>query len=182
MQWKCWRAPVQPMRNTHTFAVLEVSQAAYDEIAAKLTAADYGHCFLMSAGVPVIDMGGIALQAEPKTAMATVASEKPPSGLWRNDPATPEGKYLVKRRDGTIPEWPTFVIGAKDPAAPAGLRGYANKARALGLNEQYCNDVLALAERFEEYRLDHGDGDPDRGRHRVDDPATIADMRGGKSS
>jgi hypothetical protein len=171
------------MRHTHTFAVLEVSQAAYDEIAAKLKAADYGYCFLGSDGVPVIDMGGIALQAEAPAVMSvTDQPAKPPSGLWRNDPATPEGKYLVKRRDGTVPEWPNFVIGAKDPAAPAAIRGYANKARALGFNEQYCNDVLALAERFEEYRLDHGDGDPDRGRHRVDDPATIAEMRGGKTA
>ena len=103
-------------------------------------------------------------------------------GLWRNNPATPEGKYLVKRRDGTIPEWPYFVIGAKDPAAPSGLRGYANKARALGMDEQYCNDVLGMAERFEEYRIDHGPGDPDGKRHRKDDPATIAEMRKGHSA
>jgi hypothetical protein len=35
-------------------------------------------------------------------------------GLWRDDPATPEGKYLVMRRDGTVVEWPNFTIGAKD--------------------------------------------------------------------
>ena len=101
------------------------------------------------------------------------------AGLWRNNPETPEGKYLVKRRDGTVPEWPNFVIGAKDPCAPAALRAYANKARSLGMNEQYVTDVLDLAERFEEYRLSRGEGDPDRGRHRQDDPTTIAEMKSG---
>lgn len=38
---------------------------------------------------------------------------KPVSGLWRNNPETPEGKYLVKRRDGTVPEWPSFVLGLR---------------------------------------------------------------------
>ena len=111
-----------------------------------------------------------------------MAKQKPAAGLWSNNPNTPEGKYLVTRRDGTIPEWPNFVIGAKDPAAQAALRAYSNKARALGMNEQYCNDVMVLADRFEDYRIDHGEGDPDRGRHRVDDSATITKMRLRRSS
>lgn len=104
-------------------------------------------------------------------------NEKPKTGLWRKNPETPEGKYLVKRRDGTVVEWPSFVIGAKDPAAPAALRAYANKSRALGMNEQYVTDVFDIAETFEEYRLAMGEGDPDRGRHRKDDPKTIEEMR-----
>lgn len=28
------------------------------------------------------------------------------AGIWRNNPETREGKYLVQRRDGTIPDWP----------------------------------------------------------------------------
>ncbi|HXI43902.1 MAG TPA: hypothetical protein VNH83_28225 [Bryobacteraceae bacterium] len=43
---------------------------------------------------------------------------KPNAGLWRKNPETPEGKYLVKRRDGSVVDWPNFVLGAKDPAAP----------------------------------------------------------------
>lgn len=31
--------------------------------------------------------------------------------LWRNNEGTREGKYLVQRRDGTVPEWPYFVMG-----------------------------------------------------------------------
>lgn len=108
--------------------------------------------------------------------------EKPLSGLWRRQAETPEGKYLVKRRDGSVVEWPNFVIGAKDPAAPAALRAYAKDAERLGFYEGYVKDIYQLANEFEEYRIVHGSGDPDRGRHRKDDPATIAEMGGGGSA
>lgn len=108
--------------------------------------------------------------------------DKPLSGLWRKNPDTPEGKYLVQRRDGTVPEWPNFVLGAKDPAAPAALRAYAVQAERLGMNIEYCMDIRNLATSFDVYRVQNGHGDPDRGRHRVDDPATIKKMRGGSSS
>lgn len=45
------------MRTTYTYAVLEVSDAAYDEIAEKLIAAGYAHVFHNG----VMDMHGIAL-------------------------------------------------------------------------------------------------------------------------
>ena len=109
-------------------------------------------------------------------------TEKPLAGLWRRNSDTPEGKYLVKRRDGSIVEWPNFVLGAKDPAAPAALRAYAEEARKRGMNSQYIKDVFSLADEFEAYRSAHGPGDPDRGRHRTDDPATITEMKSGKSA
>jgi hypothetical protein len=49
------------MRSTHTFVVLDISPEAYNEIAAKLHAADYGHCFIEQDGRTVIDMAGIAV-------------------------------------------------------------------------------------------------------------------------
>ena len=98
------------------------------------------------------------------------------AGLWRNNPETKEGKYLVKRRDGTIPQWPYFVIGAADPIAPYALRAYANEAERKGLDPKYVFELRCMACDFEEYRQEHGDGDPDAPRHRVDDPATVADM------
>lgn len=58
------------------------------------------------------------------------ATEKPLTGLWRRNPETPEGKYLVKRRDGSVVEWPNLVMGAKDPAAP-GSQPSTWKATAL---------------------------------------------------
>jgi len=98
------------------------------------------------------------------------------SGLWRNSAENREGKYLVKRRDGTVPEWPWFVFGAKDPAAPAGLRAYAAKAEELGMDSAYVADVRRLAGEFEAYRNAYGWGDPDAPKHRPDDPATVAEM------
>lgn len=43
---------------THTFVEMEVSAATYDEIAARLKEADYGHCFMDDG---TIDMHGIGL-------------------------------------------------------------------------------------------------------------------------
>lgn len=112
-----------------------------------------------------------------------MTTEKPIiHGLWRDDPKTPEGKYLVKRRDGTTVEWPNFPLGARDPCAPAALRAYAAEAEKLGLTRGYALAVYKLAAEFDEYRLKQGVGDPDRGRHRPDDPATIAEMRKGQST
>jgi hypothetical protein len=39
-----------------------------------------------------------------------------------------------------------------------------------------------LADQFEDYRRAYGSGDPDRGRHRKDDPETVALMRRGRSA
>lgn len=111
-------------------------------------------------------------------------TEKPIlSGLIRDDPKTPEGKYLVKRRDGTVVEWPSFVLGARDPAAAPALRAYAYHACKLGtMTGAMCVRLLKLADEFESYRQQHGDGDPGRGIHRKDDPATIAEMKKGHSA
>jgi len=106
---------------------------------------------------------------------------KPLVGLWRDNPNTPEGKYLVKRRDGTIVEWPHMTLGARDPCAPAALRAYAAEAAKLGMNQAYVEGVAHLADEWEIYRAEHGEGDPDRGKHRQDDPVTIAEMRKGRS-
>lgn len=98
--------------------------------------------------------------------------------LWRNIRETREGKYLVQRRDGTIPQWPWFVLGASDPAAPAALRAYADVAETHDMDPQYVADIRQLADDFEVWREDWGSGDPDAPRHRKDDPTIIAKMRG----
>lgn len=104
--------------------------------------------------------------------------------LWRNDPAVPGGcKYLVTRRDGTVPDWPWFVMGARDAAAPAALRAYAAEAERLGgFDPAYIADVRQLADDFEDYRREYGTGDPDAPRHRPDDPATVAKMLAAKGA
>lgn len=99
--------------------------------------------------------------------------------LWRNDPSIKGGnKYLVKRRDGTIPAWAWFVLGERDPNAPAALRGYADAAEKNGCDPAYIADVRALADEWEQ-NLKTGTttpGDPDAPRHRADDPATVAEL------
>jgi hypothetical protein len=96
--------------------------------------------------------------------------------LWRNTENTREGKYLVTRRDGTIPQWPYFVIAASDPAAPAALFAYAQRCEKLCMDPEYVADLKQLASDFGIWRGQHGEGDPDAPRHRTDDPETIAKM------
>lgn len=104
-------------------------------------------------------------------------------GLFRDNPATPEGKYLVKRRDGTVPPWPSFVLGGADPHAPVALRAYADSIEKGGkAHPDFIKRVREWADEYDRWRLEHGEGDPENGHHRKDDPATIAEMRLGKSA
>ena len=55
------------MRSTHTYVLLALSEAAYEEIRAKLEAAGYQHAFHENdecPASPVIDMHGIAVVPE----------------------------------------------------------------------------------------------------------------------
>lgn len=50
---------------TRTYALLDISEAAYSEIRAKLEAAGYGHAFHHAEDEPeTVDMHGIALRSE----------------------------------------------------------------------------------------------------------------------
>jgi|ERR1700733_1058849 len=92
-------------------------------------------------------------------------------------------KYLVVRRDGTIPKWPAFVLGARDPAAPAALQAYAEEAKKLGMDPAYVRTVLDTAEMFEDYREKEGGGDPDMPPlQRTDDWAVLEALRGEPTS
>jgi hypothetical protein len=96
--------------------------------------------------------------------------------IWAKTEEKKEGKFLVLRRDGTIPEWPHFVLGARDKAAPAALRAYADAAAAAGMDKEYTASILELANDFEKYRAATGDGDPDAAWHRKDNPLVIKAM------
>ena len=108
--------------------------------------------------------------------------------VWAlTDGPVSEGKYLVVRRDGTIPAWPHFVIAAADPSAPAALNAYAKNAEIRGLDPEYTDSIRELAIDFgryaEAHRLkaeegEHKAADPDQGPHRIDNPAVIEMMRG----
>lgn len=119
--------------------------------------------------------------------------KKPLTGLFRDNPETPEGKYLIKRRDGTVVEWPSFVLGARDPIAEVSLRAYAQEvlrlldeepevAAKLGLTAEFGHRLTHEADYWRAYRLNHGTGDPGMGRHRKDDPATVEEMLKGASA
>ena len=107
-----------------------------------------------------------------------MADVKKAMGLWRMN-GIKGGKYLVMRRDGTVPDWPNFVIGARDPAAFAALMAYALEAERLGYDSQFVADVRKMVVEFETYRRDHGTGDPDAPPHRKDDPLVVAKMKQG---
>lgn len=96
------------------------------------------------------------------------------AGIWMNEKATRKGKFpIVLRRDGTVVDWPHFVLGFRDPCTPAALRAYAIDAEHRGLDARYVEDVLILASEAQRWREAHGDGDPDAPRHRTDDPGVI---------
>jgi hypothetical protein len=106
------------------------------------------------------------------------------AGLWSKDPNTKGGKYLVLRRDGTVPSCGWFVLLEADPEAPAGLRGYAAAAEAAQRDPQYVADIREMADQWER-SVATGQvkrGDPDAGRHRVDDPEIVAKMVQGRGA
>lgn len=86
-------------------------------------------------------------------------------------------KFLVVRRDGSIPEWPYIVLGARDPAAPTAIRMLAAESESRGMAQDYCDDLLRLADDFEAYREQNGDGDPDVGPHREDLPWVVEGLK-----
>lgn len=114
-----------------------------------------------------------------------VASKDKPilAQLTRDNSATKEGKYLVMRRDGTIPSWPSFVLGARDPHAAVALRAYADSiAQDPDCHPDLPVRIRKLADEFDQYRLEHGNGDPTRGLHRKDNPLVIMLMQQGQSA
>lgn len=102
-------------------------------------------------------------------------------GLWRYN-GIEGGKYLIQRRDGTVPEWPSFVLGARDPNAPVALRAYADATEQTGGDPAFIKDVRKLADEFDTYRYEKGEGDPQAPPHRKDDPLIIQKMKLGKNA
>ena len=96
--------------------------------------------------------------------------------IWAKTEEFSEGKYLVVRRDGTVPSWPHFVLGGDDPNAPAALRAYARSAQANGCDPEYVASIRELADDWE--KRAPGKSDPDAPPHRTDNPDVIRMMRG----
>lgn len=90
-------------------------------------------------------------------------------------------KYLVVRRDGTVPDWPYLVLAASDPAVPFALQAYADQAYRLGMDREYIDDILNLKYSFNEWRETHTSGDPDAPAHRKDDPDVVSRIKAGST-
>lgn len=97
--------------------------------------------------------------------------------VWAKTDQFSEGKFLVVRRDGSVPHWPHFVLGARDPAAYQAIREYANQAERLGYDRDYVLSLYEVAEDFRRYRETQGNGDADAPPHRHDDPNVLRAMR-----
>ena len=102
--------------------------------------------------------------------------EKPPSKLWAHRDDIEGGKYLVLRRDNTVLPGPHFVLGPRDPIAEVAMFAYADAACGAGLDSEFVASCYQHADMMRAYRKEHGDGDPDRGPHRKDDPEIIERM------
>ena len=90
-------------------------------------------------------------------------------------------KYAVQRRDGTIPEWPYFVLGAADPYMPTALRAYAAACEKGDLDPDYVAYLRGYADYCDQWRTEHSGtpGDPDAPRHRADNADTLRKMSDG---
>ena len=102
--------------------------------------------------------------------------KKEPSKIWTHRDDIEGGKFLVLRRDNTVFPGPHFVLGPRDPCAAIAMLAYAKAALSLRLNSEFVDSCFDHAEMMQKYRLQHGEGDPDRGPHRKDDPAIIKRM------
>jgi len=102
--------------------------------------------------------------------------------IWAKTKEFKEGKFLVVRRDGSVPHWPHFVLGARDPAAIDALLAYAKACNNLGYDQEYVKSLYELTDDFDAYRNREGNGDADAAPHRHDDPTVIAAMRGQDST
>lgn len=154
------------------------------------------YCGVKEVTVSTPDGFKPAPQVKEAAAAAAVPSDQKPllRGLVRDNPLTPEGKYLVLRRDGTVPPWPSFVLGGADPYGEVALRAYAyavsediarlgdEEAERRGLTVDWVMALIRWAGEFHAYREQHGQGDPGRGIHRKDDPNILALMRLGRSA
>lgn len=104
------------------------------------------------------------------------------NGLFRDNNDTREGKYLVLRRDNTVPDWPWFVLGARDPMAAWALWVYSWLGIFFTRNWSYLRGVNRLSWDFYDHRMLFGKGDPEKGPHREDDPWVIYRMRHGRGA
>jgi hypothetical protein len=112
------------LRQTHTFAELEVSAQTYDEVRRLLAAAGYADILFMDGGA--IDMRGIGLtRGAPSLILPELHSAL---DARRERKAGSEGEWIGVDLDGTLAHWDDFVswdhIGAPIPQMVDRVRGW----------------------------------------------------------
>jgi hypothetical protein len=86
-------------------------------------------------------------------------------------------KFLVIRRDGTVPEWPWFVLGGRSPWSLEAAKAYLGAAERGGADEAHLEAIRGIVAAMEAH--------PKGGDHEFgpDDPSILQVMRdckGGK--
>lgn len=71
-------------------------------------------------------------------------------------------KYLVIRKDGSIPRWPYFVLSANDPASQAALEAYIAEARKLEYGSRYLRELESIADIFATFDAEGKPDEPDQ--------------------
>lgn len=97
--------------------------------------------------------------------------------IWVKGTEAPEGKYLVVRRDGSVPQWGHFVLSYTDPATPHALMAYAAACELMEMDPEYIASIRETAQELSELPRDPK-SDPDAGPHRKDNAAVVRIMRG----
>lgn len=93
------------MRSTHTYALLEISPAAYDEIREKLVASGSdGQLKIMNLGgweTECLHMHGLALTRGPEVVpFAEDVYDPPGPANWKSDPNCPAGPKTSPQTSG----------------------------------------------------------------------------------
>ncbi len=85
----------------------------------------------------------------------------------------PGKKFLVLRRDGTIPEWPWFVMGAEDPLAAGALYHYAGLCEEAGYSKEYVDMVMRAVDAMQSWAATKAMQRPDQAPPRKEDPSVL---------
>lgn len=105
------------LRRTHTYAVLEVSDAAYQEIKAKLQAAGYDHAFMEDGE---IDMFGIAVVSAEEV-LTNAAGKNTAALIQCANPLIESGAYLNMGKQAFVAAVMKASNGSLSPCAVTGL-------------------------------------------------------------
>lgn len=120
------------MRATHTFAELEISSAAYDEIRAKLEAAGYQHAFVaLEAGV-ALDMHGIGLTRAAPDSNRVEATQSESFGIEQRSSRL--ARELSKEPGGFVTSEQVLTEAEREEirrAITAGYLGAGNAGRPM---------------------------------------------------